>query len=232
MSAAILAVSLSACESPELFKVNAEDIIDEDIVVTSQIDDTIQTVAETEATTEASIEYKTIDPPEDGWTLELLNEVFYLNGEKTELPFTLDKLGDGFEVIIIEENINNQTFYADVYYNDKKTFMIAAQYDENLFDQDIKDISKSKLSVMIVDTDINQTKLNLTEYIKINNIGIGSKYKDVIENLGTGYSNASDNSIQYLINDLENSSVIFATDKNTKLVNSIWITIAYEIRGE
>ncbi|MDR0946840.1 MAG: hypothetical protein LBM87_03715 [Ruminococcus sp.] len=98
MSAAILTVSLSACGSPELFKVNAEDLIDEDIVVTSQMDDTIQTEALTEAETEAPIEYKTIDPPEDGWTLELLNEVTYIGGQKATFPLTLSQFPSEFSI--------------------------------------------------------------------------------------------------------------------------------------
>jgi hypothetical protein len=40
------------------------------------------------------IEYKTIEPPEDGWTLEQFNEVLYINGRNVKIPFCINDLGD------------------------------------------------------------------------------------------------------------------------------------------
>jgi hypothetical protein len=80
---------VSACESaPQAVAADTENYVP-------------QTKIETTTTTETpldEIEYKTIAPPEDGWTLELLNEVTYINGKDIDFPFTLDELGDGFSI--------------------------------------------------------------------------------------------------------------------------------------
>lgn len=46
-----------------------------------------------------SIEYKTIEPPESGWTIETVASTIRLCGKPIELPFTVDSLGEGFEFI-------------------------------------------------------------------------------------------------------------------------------------
>ncbi len=41
--------------------------------------------------------HETIPIPEEGWTLELINEVIYVNGRNISIPFTISDLGEGFE---------------------------------------------------------------------------------------------------------------------------------------
>ena len=50
----------------------------------------------TTTTSESTAEMKTIEPPADGWTPELLNQVMYLNGKPFSLPCTLKDLGNEY----------------------------------------------------------------------------------------------------------------------------------------
>ena len=54
---------------------------------------TEQIIAETTAESTEIVE-----PPEDGWTVEQLNEVMYLNGKPFKLPCTVEELGDGLPI--------------------------------------------------------------------------------------------------------------------------------------
>ncbi len=72
-------LSLSACQNG-----NTEQ--------TAPLSDSATTVVE------EAVEMKTIAPPEDGWTIEQLNDVMYLNGKPFKLPCTLEELGEEFTV--------------------------------------------------------------------------------------------------------------------------------------
>ncbi len=41
--------------------------------------------------------HETMPVPVEGWTLELINEVIYINGKNISIPFTISDLGEGFE---------------------------------------------------------------------------------------------------------------------------------------
>ncbi|MBQ8568035.1 MAG: hypothetical protein IJ446_02330, partial [Oscillospiraceae bacterium] len=45
---------------------------------------------------ETATEMKTIEPPQDGWTKEQLNEVMYLMGEPFSLPCKLEEIEKHF----------------------------------------------------------------------------------------------------------------------------------------
>lgn len=64
--------------------------------------------------------YETIPVPEDGWTTEKAASVFYIDGKSIEIPFTVDSLGDMFQLkrkgTIIEEY---ETATSYLYYNNE-----------------------------------------------------------------------------------------------------------------
>ena len=64
-------------------------------------------------------EMKTIEPPEDGWTLEQLNQVLYMNGQKIELPLMFSSLGDGYEIRDIEHYDDSNRASGVLYYNNQ-----------------------------------------------------------------------------------------------------------------
>ena len=71
---------------------------------------TAEAAAESESTevsqeAETATEMKTIEPPQDGWTKEQLNEVMYLMGEPFSLPCKLEEIEKHF--IIKERAIQN-----------------------------------------------------------------------------------------------------------------------------
>ena len=73
--------------------------------VSAETKSTIQTVSET-TNFENITEIKTIEPPKDGWTLEQLNKVLYMNEQKIELPLMFSSLKEGYE--IRDKRYNNE----------------------------------------------------------------------------------------------------------------------------
>lgn len=71
---------------------------DESTADTPSSSSSVEETTEASATQIAETGYKTIQPPEGGWTLAELNKVLYINGKNTELPFTLNKLGSDFQL--------------------------------------------------------------------------------------------------------------------------------------
>ncbi len=79
----IISMSLSGCKKPVETDVGAE---------TKGITQAVGEAADNESVTEI----KTIEPPEDGWTLEELLSVTYIYDHQLENPCTLNTLGDNF----------------------------------------------------------------------------------------------------------------------------------------
>ena len=77
LAAIAVAASLTACQSGETGQYL--ELVDE---VVSETEQTIETV-----------EMKTIEPPEDGWTANNLLDVTYVYNQKITLPCTIDTLG-------------------------------------------------------------------------------------------------------------------------------------------
>ena len=72
---------------------------------TPQPDAENESVSETEAATSAEttvnagkIEYKTVEPPEGGWTTEEIMDVTYLCDKQLVYPLSMDDLGEGFSL--------------------------------------------------------------------------------------------------------------------------------------
>ncbi len=65
--------------------------------------DTSPSSSTVEETTEAATaqvtetEYKTMKQPEDGWTIETISKVLYIDGKNVDFPLTLNKLGSNFQ---------------------------------------------------------------------------------------------------------------------------------------
>ncbi|HNX63884.1 MAG TPA: hypothetical protein PKI60_01685 [Oscillospiraceae bacterium] len=90
--AIFMALSFSACGGE----------IDNGESSTAEVTTTAASETTSEMTTttasETTAEMKTIEPPADGWTPELLNQVMYLNGKPFSLPCTLEDLGEGYSL--------------------------------------------------------------------------------------------------------------------------------------
>jgi hypothetical protein len=186
--------------------------------------DTISEISvQTESQTEPPIEYKTIKPPEDGWTLELLNEVTYINGKDIDLPFCLNDLGEDFT--IVELTSNNGTRNALIYYKGKQAFYALSSKAGDEFDRyDIIDkfvlglyenLSTLDLSAFMV---INGTNLSSSMYDCYNNLGIDDYNSVGINEVNSDFVNSV---LNYYIDDSKNGIVISFLESYDKNNNSI-----------
>lgn len=130
---------------------------------------------------EETTEIKTIEPPEDGWTLEQLNEVLYLNGQKIELPLMFSSLKEGYEVRNRNYNNKDSLDYnivgGELYYNNELLAVVSFYELAN----DLEIISLFLLPILYTDSQ------NTTEYIHINGFGLKSNISDIYDTLGNGY---------------------------------------------
>lgn len=159
LTALAITVSLSACQPS-----SSTELIDS---VTTVVEETVEPV-----------EMKTIEPPEDGWTLEELLSVTYVYGQQLENPCTLNTLGDEF-------NFNISTFN---YSDENNSSVIILQYNGN-------DISSVELKNCFNESDVSNSVeiagIFLTDYYKtnidnvvLNGISFFSSKEQVIECFG------------------------------------------------
>lgn len=172
-----------------------------------QNSNTEQTVSLTDSATtvvEEAVEMKTIAPPEDGWTVEQLNEVMYLNGKPFKLPCTLEELGEGFTIDNLKSNYNypfgeiGEEFEytsAVLYYNGNRFGHIHMTSDTN----EIWGISQEK----VLGNDV--------ELLFINGLSINASKTDVEALLGSSFTKSEINgSYTYNIDETIALSVVYS----------------------
>ncbi len=190
LTAAAITLSLSACKPREMGQ--SIDPIDEIVSYTSQ---TIETT-----------EMKTIEPPEDGWTLEQLNQVLYMNGQKIELPLMFSTLGDGYEIrdkrYNDESSADNDIVGGYLYYKEELVALVTFYELEN-------DIEFLKLYFF---PDMYESNMDNIEYININGFGLKNNINDIYNFLGYTYKNEN-NLLIYNIQNSKYSIIIPNTEE-------------------
>jgi hypothetical protein len=143
------------------------------------------------STTETAIpiaEYKTIPPPEDGWTLELLNEVTYINGKDIDLPFCLDDLGEEFTV----ENVvvsQNDSCRGDICYKGKFMFTASSSTAGSDFERN------DEIDFFVLGLKDNESSLELSDFFSINGVSMSSSMNILYKNLGIDFLRDKRNNI-------------------------------------
>jgi hypothetical protein len=171
-------------------------------------------------------EYKIIEPPEDGWTMELLESVFYINSVQTKPNFELSLLGDDFSFSIEEMtlNENNKIIGGGVNYKGKRAFTMGAHYNIKEDPKDNIFISESNMMILLCGEESNFSSLDLSKFIIINGVHIGSSQSELIDAMGNPENQNSPSTFSYDLSDTK-GSVLFGLNKDTKKVDSIWITL-------
>jgi hypothetical protein len=211
----LIILNLSACENvPLSVEVEAADYI-----VVADVPDAPENAEidiDSEETKLDEIEYKTIEPPEDGWTLELLNEVTYINGKDIDLPFCVADLGDDFDVGSFNYIDDGKDTAVQVNYKGRFAFY---SYSGNFGEEfDIND----NIDVIALTENLNESKLIFSDFININGVNIGDSKEEVIKAVGSYTKRA--NFLFVKINNNE-EAIMFQFDQSDKL-----ITIALVIR--
>jgi hypothetical protein len=197
---------------PLAFKASAEDYVPQTKIET--------TTAETPLD---EIEYKTIEPPEDGWTLEKFNEVFYLNGKQVDFPLSISDLGDNYEYID-DYNDNTPREYSggELFYKKQKVAIIHYYSDnKKLFDID------TKISALVTFGSFFDKQTEDSYFFVLNGIKLNTPKEEVLSSLGDNYRIIVDGIYQFFLDDNNRFTITF--DEKTDRILSILIYIREDI---
>ena len=155
-------------------------------------------------------EITTIEPPEDGWTLEQLNEVMYLNNEHLYLPCTLEDLNKKFEIQnnFPYQNEKEKSLTYDVLLNSDYVFGINCKNDKT------KKITAIAISQKMISSNIESNDLLI-----VNGFGLGDNIEELINTLGKPTSE-TEISYSYTIKDA-NINIIFVFSNLEKVTSII-----------
>lgn len=162
----IITLSLSGCDNFVGTGVSAKTI------------STKQTIIET-TNSENITEIKTIEPPEDGWTLEELLNVTNIYGQTLKLPCTLNDMNENFSYDLQDGLIDkeNKSISIILKYNNESIASIVLNDCNN-----ISDISEhSVVCKLFFSSFLNE---NNKENIFINGISLNGNDKDILKKLG------------------------------------------------
>lgn len=133
-------------------------------------------------------EIKTVEPPENGWTVEELANTIYFNGKPIQLPLRISDLGDKYDFNKDDVSFLGTSATVALTYNSK---IIAVVTLENCLE--LEDVYTSDVSHIILSS-IDEVE-DLTDHITINGISLSSSIDDVISCLGEPQlTNVDDNS--------------------------------------
>ncbi len=125
--------------------------------------------------------YKTMTPPEDGWTIEELASVTYLCHAELPYPTTIATLGDGFSCSFDDciYKSENGEITASLNYNNR--YLGIVQFEDCYEKEDVSEQSSINL-IMIANPEVD-------EHIPIiiNGIELGDTKKEVLHALGEQY---------------------------------------------
>ena len=145
-----------------------------------------QVTAISEESAASVAEMKTVEPPEDGWTLEELNQVLYMNGQKIELPLMFSSLGEGYEIrdkrYNDESSEDSDIVGGYLYYENELIALVTFYESEN----DIEFLT------LFFYPEIYEANQDSSEYIKVNGFGLKSQLTDVYNSLGNQFTNENE----------------------------------------
>lgn len=165
-----------------------------------------------------SIEYKTIEPPEDGCTIEELLSVTYLCDKQLSYPLMVESLPDGLE-LDIDNAVYTQKGATDMYYNGK------------YFGNCLFTVKKEPLGMpeRIVFIDVDKRRCELTKYVVANGISIGDSTTALYSSFGTPDYIDEISSLTmvryYDKNDRTNGCLLFTLDTTNDTVIGIGINL-------
>lgn len=157
-----------------------------------------------------SIEYETINPPENGWTIESILNATYICGKQLCYPLRLSDLGGDFHVDDSEKTEFSQKVNVELKHNEEN--ICSVMYFQSDVEDDYQNAEICMLGFCEFYTDNPSS-------ISINGITLGSCVSDVEEKIG---SPNNDKSYYYTYKSSENDKLLlsFSFDANEK-VNDI-----------
>jgi hypothetical protein len=209
-------LNLSACENvPLSVEVEAADYI-----AAAEAPENAEIDVSSEETKLDEIEYKTIEPPEDGWTLEKFNEVFYINGKQVDFPLSISDLDDNYEYIDdYNDDSPKKNTGGELFYQDQKIALVHYYGDtERVFTSD------TKISALITFGSLFNNSTEENNVFVLNGIKLNTPKEEVLNSLGSDYKLVGEGIYVYYLDESDNSFSLTFT-KNTETLNSILVYI-------
>lgn len=159
-----------------------------------------------------SIEYETIEPPAEGWTVESIASTIRLCGKPIELPFTVGSLGKEFE---FKNNIGIVTYSG---HESFLTSFIKTEKSDDLYSKTVRKISSCEY---YSDDDFQNS-------FTINGVGIGSNKESVIAALGQP-DFQTDTAYEYYSNHIKSENYIVRLSfGDLNIVQSMFVNLINE----
>ena len=127
-----------------------------------------------------TVEIKTVEPPENGWTWEQISDVIYINNQKISNPINCNFIKSIFKIGDIEYSEKMQSAAAALYFKGKYACGIAFYHDSS--EDTVND--ESIVKNLVFSAVINESDINNESLICINGVRLGTSYEDLILKLG------------------------------------------------
>ncbi|MCM1330406.1 MAG: hypothetical protein NC253_13310 [Ruminococcus sp.] len=131
----------------------------------------------------------TVEPPESGWTRELLDKTIYINGVNYEYPA---KWGDLKKRYTIGDDNSLMLFYKN-----KIAFLCSFIYEDSIDDNSEMDF------VIFMNYEDEGSKIPSEELVSVNGLRLNDTYEDMTEKLGEPDDAYEDEAYRYGINTYE-----------------------------
>lgn len=168
--------------------------------------------------TSAAGNYKTIAPPENGWTDELINSVLYVDGKPFSMPVSVDGL-EGY----VWDKENEDEHYIDKDNSDKQVIT------SNLINQNNKLlIASADQNGMMCQIGVHSDRKDYSYCdLVLNGISIGSTYDELVNALGQPDDGDRESTVvSYTFSDSDDIciSIMLIEKGDEKIANLIKIT--------
>ena len=179
--------------------------------------DTSLSSSTVEETTEAATiqvtetEYKTMEPPEDGWTIEELMSVTYVCGEQLTYPLTMNSFGNKVEIFEDTLKVHNAKDTPSVMAElcSENEFVGAAFFNRDSVD----DVSgDTPINTISFDTHSDFFEKNGSP-ITLNGVSFGNTKEELIDALGSKAKiNEKTYTITYIFDEIQDLKFIASYD--------------------
>lgn len=148
---------------------------------TQESNDTANGIPEdVRAKLQAVLDAPPVPVPEEGWTDETLLDVIYINGEKLQVPFSLESLGEGFDYLTDDDSFlhkNDGTYAGITYYG------IPCGICSTPITSSVESFRQDTLNMITFDDLMNEEPIELYP-ISVNGVTYGTSYDDMVSRLG------------------------------------------------
>ena len=172
---------------------------------------TVEEATEAATAQVTETEYITMEPPEEGWTIEELMSVTYLCGKQLTYPLTMEYLGEDFSLDEANKTELKLSIGYPLLYKDKKIGLVTLKKNSNQSSKhgDITSLMFSNVLYSALDC------------IVVNGISLGSINTDVKSMIGTPCDKSTDGRYAYTIQNGDDKflDIIFIKKKDVAGIN-------------